>query len=240
MSAERVMAISTSAAAGMGSMTEPTMVARKRPARRGPPGLIFDDQGIASRKVDVVKNGVLKGFLMDRNPIAGFPRSNGHGRREMGHWVEARMGNLITQASQTVPYARLRRMLIEEIKRQNKPYGLVFDDISGGETLTSRGSGQTINVFPLLVYKVYPDGRPDEVIRGVNIIGTPIIALSRVAAAADDYDVFNGVCGSSSGWVPVSGVSPSLLISEMEIEKAAKSQDKPPILKPPLYDPGEP
>ncbi|MCX5793284.1 MAG: hypothetical protein NTY45_13880 [Elusimicrobia bacterium] len=80
------------------------------------------------------------------------------------------------------------------------------------------------------------DGRPDEIVRGVDIVGTPIANFSKIIGAADDTDVFNGTCGAESGWVPVSGVSPSILLSEIEVEKSKKSQEKPPVLEPPLHD----
>jgi len=196
----------------------------------------YDDEGVKSRRADLIDNGVLKGFLMSRSPIRGFAASNGHGRRQSGLPVVSRMGNTIVQASVTVPYAELRRQLIEECKKQNKPFGLVFDDISGGFTYTGRGSGQSFKVQPLFVYKVYTDGRPDQVVRGVDIVGTPITSLDKLTAAADDYAVSNANCVAESGTIPVSAVSPSLLITEMEVEKSEKSQEKPPVLEPPLHD----
>ncbi|MGD9642064.1 MAG: TldD/PmbA family protein [Elusimicrobiales bacterium] len=196
----------------------------------------YDDEGVRGQRASLIENGVLKGFMMSRSPIRGFSSSNGHGRRSPGNPTVSRMGNLVVEASKTVPYAELRQMLIDECKKQGKPFGLVFDDISGGFTYTGRGSGQSFKVKPLLVYKVYTDGRPDEVVRGVDIVGTPIVSFSKLVAAADDYDIFNGTCGAESGWVPVSAVSPSLLITEMEVEKSQKSQQKPPVLEPPLHD----
>jgi predicted Zn-dependent protease len=196
----------------------------------------YDDEGVPTQRVTLVENGLLRNFLMNRMPIKGFPRSNGHGRREPGHATVARMGNTIVEASRTVPSAQLRGMLLDELARQKKPFGLVFDDISGGYTTTGRESTQAFKVQPLLVYKVYADGRPDEVVRGVDIVGTPIAGFMKILAAGDDPDVFNGTCGAESGMVPVSAVSPSLLISEMEVEKIAKSQAKPPILPPPYGD----
>jgi predicted Zn-dependent protease len=196
----------------------------------------YDDEGVRGQRASLIENGVLKGFMMSRSPIRGFGASNGHGRRSSGNPTVSRMGNLVVEASKTVPYAELRQMLIDECKRQGKPFGLVFDDISGGFTYTGRGSGQSFKVKPLLVYKVYTDGRPDEVVRGVDIVGTPIVSFSKLTAAADDYGIFNGTCGAESGWVPVSAVSPSLLITEMEVEKSQKSQQKPPVLEPPLHD----
>lgn len=196
----------------------------------------YDDEGVPAQRAALVQDGVLRGFLLNRMPIKGFPRSNGHGRREPGQAAVARMGNTIVSASRAVPSAELRRLLLDEIVRQKKPFGLVFEDISGGFTMTGRGGVQAFKVQPLLVYKVYADGRPDEVVRGVDIVGTPIASFMKILAAGDDPAVFNGTCGAESGSVPVSGVSPSLLISEMEVEKVSKSQAKPPLLPPPYGD----
>lgn len=196
---------------------------------------LYDDEGVRAGRASLVENGVLKGFLLSRSPVRGFPASNGHGRRSSGNPTVARMGNLMMKASATSTYPELRDKLIEECKKQNKPFGLVFDDISGGFTNTDRGGAQAFKVLPLLVYKVYVDGRPDEAVRGVDIVGTPITSFAKIAAAADDDAVFNGTCGAESGWVPVSAVSPSVLITELEVEKSQKSQQKPPVLAPPLH-----
>ncbi|MEO0106698.1 MAG: metallopeptidase TldD-related protein, partial [candidate division WOR-3 bacterium] len=181
----------------------------------------------------IVENGILKGFLMSRSPIANFPSSNGHGRRQYGRKVVARQGVLYVKSSNEVPFEKLRNALIEECKRQNKPYGLIFYDISGGFTTTGREGPQTFKVIPLLVKRVYVDGRPDEVVRGVDIVGTPLLSLSKIILTGNDYDIFNGTCGAESGWVPVSAIAPSILVSEIEVEKKAKGQDKPPILPAP-------
>ncbi|MBN2172094.1 MAG: TldD/PmbA family protein [Candidatus Krumholzibacteriota bacterium] len=193
----------------------------------------FDDEGVPARRVAVVEKGVLKEFLLTRSPIAGFPASNGHARRQVGYDTVARMGNTIVESDKAVPFPRLRELLIEEIKNQGKPYGLIFQDISGGFTSTGRRGPQAFKVQPLLVYRVYPDGRPDEVVRGVDIVGTPLTSFSKIIATGDDPGVFNGTCGAESGGVPVSAVSPSILVSEIEVEKVRKGQEKPPILPPP-------
>ena len=194
----------------------------------------YDDEGIAARPVTVVANGVLKAFLMSRSPIQGFDHSNGHGRRQPGLEVVSRQSNLFVESSQAVPEARLREMLVAEIKRQNKPYGLYFRDITGGFTTTGRQGLQAFKVIPIMVYKVYPDGRPDELIRGADIVGTPLASFAKILATSDRPEVFNGYCGAESGSVPVSAVSPALLVSEIEIEKKNKSEDRPPLLPFPM------
>jgi TldD protein len=193
----------------------------------------FDDEGVKARPVPVVENGILRNFLLSRAPVAGFEQSNGHGRKEPGYRAVGRQGNLIVQASRTVSNSQLRNMLIDEAKKQGKPFGLLFEDISGGFTLTARQSPQAFQVTPIMVYRVYVDGRPDELVRGVDLIGTPLTSFSKITAAGDKLEVFNGYCGAESGYVPVSAVSPSILTSQIEVQKKAKSSERMPILPPP-------
>ena len=195
----------------------------------------FDDEGVKGRRVTVVENGVLKNFLMSRAPIDGFPKSNGHGRRQQGYAVVARQSNLLVESKKQVSRAELKKMLIEQIKAANKPYGLIFDDIEGGFTFTQRTLPNAFNVMPTVVYRVYPDGR-EELVRGVDLIGTPLIAFSKITAADDEVGVFNGICGAESGWVPVSAISPGLLVSQIEVQRKEKSQEKAPVLPSPPAD----
>ncbi len=196
----------------------------------------FDDEGVAAQRVQLVDKGVLRNFEMSRSPLVGFPRSNGHGRRQLGFVPVSRQGNLIVESTRQVTFAQLRQKLIEEIKRQGLPFGLLIDDIAGGFTFTGRGQPQAFQVLPLVVYKVYPDGKPDELVRGVDIVGTPLVSLTKILATSDTPEVFNGYCGAESGSVPVAAVSPAILISEMEVQKKETSTDKPPILPPPAHD----
>ena len=191
---------------------------------------LYDDEGVKAQPVSVVDQGVLRAFLMSRSPIRGFTQSNGHGRRQPGYEVVSRQSNLFVESTQTVPEARLRQMLVEEIRRQKKPYGLFFEQVTGGFTQTGRQGAQAFKVIPVVVYRVYPDGRPDELVRGVDIVGTPLASFAKILAAGGPPEVFNGFCGAESGSVPVSAVSPPLLISEMEIQKKPAAEDRPPYL----------
>jgi TldD protein len=192
----------------------------------------YDNEGVAARRVDVVRDGIFRGFLMSRSPIAGFSRSNGHGRRMPGMPAVARQSNLVVTSAKPVSRTALKRMLLDEVKRQKQPFGLIFDDIEGGFTMTGRFFPNSFEVIPVMVYRVFPDGR-EELVRGVDLIGTPLTAFSRIIAADDVTAVFNGVCGAESGWVPVSAASPAILISQIEVQRKPKAQDKAPILPPP-------
>jgi len=199
----------------------------------------FDDEGQPARRVDLIKDGVLETFLMSREPIASVSNSNGHGRAETGHMPTGRQGNLIVTSSKSVPESQLRTMLIDEARKQGKPYGLYFEDISSGFAVTTRRSPQAFSVIPLVVYRVYVDGRPDELVRGVSIVGTPMAALGSILATGDKQEIFNGICGAESGSIPVSAVAPAMLVSQIETQRKAQGTTRPPIL-PPTAKPRDP
>jgi TldD protein len=197
----------------------------------------FDDEGVVATDVHLVDKGVLKTFLMGRSPLVDVPHSNGHGRRQLGYVPVARQGNLIVSSTQVESFPELRQKLVELVKKQGLQYGLLIDDISGGFTFTGRGQPQAFQVTPLVVYRVFADGRPDQLVRGVDIVGTPLVSLTKIVATGDKPEIFNGYCGAESGSVPVSAVAPAILISEMEFAKKETSTDRPPVLPPPAHDP---
>jgi predicted Zn-dependent protease len=190
----------------------------------------YDDEGQKAQRVALIQDGILKTFLMSRLPIASFSASNGHGRAQTGRMPTGRQGNLIVTSTRTESETDLRKQLLEEAKKQGKPYGLYFEDISSGFAVTTRSSPQAFQVIPLVVWRVYVDGRPDELVRGVSIVGTPLAAMKRILATSDKSEVFNGECGAESGTVPVSAVAPAMLLSEMETQRQPQGTARPPIL----------
>jgi predicted Zn-dependent protease len=198
----------------------------------------IDDDGVPAKNVTLVDKGVLKTFLVGRTPVPEFPKSNGHGRCQPGasYPTVARMANLIVDSAKQVSEETLKKDLVAELKRRNKPYGLIVDEVVSGETNTSDFNPQTFNLRPSLVRKVYADGRPDELVRSVRIIGTPMAALERIIETSDNLGVFNGSCGAESGWVPQSNCAPSILIDGLEIERTHAGKNVKPILPAPPLD----
>jgi predicted Zn-dependent protease len=195
---------------------------------------VYDDQGVKGQRVTVVDRGILKSFLLDRAPLKNFAKSNGHGRAEAGFLPVSRQSNLMVDSTKSVSRAQLMDQLREEAFRQGRPFGLLFDNIEGGFTTTGRGSANSFNVLPNVVYRIYTDRRREpELVRGVDLIGTPLAAFGKILATDDQIDVFNGVCGAESGGVPVSASSPALLVSEVEVQKKMQSQETLPILPAP-------
>ncbi len=197
----------------------------------------FDDEGQPARRVNLVQDGVLKTFLMSRQPVSSFGTSNGHGRAETGKMPVGRQGNLIVTSTKSVSDAELRELLKAEAKKQGKAYGLYFEDISSGFAVTTRNSPQAFSVIPLVVYREIVDGRPDELVRGVSIVGTPQAALGSILATGNRNDIFNGECGAESGTIPVSAVAPAMLMSSIETQRQAQGTSRPPIVPPPPVEP---
>ncbi len=196
----------------------------------------FDDQGVPGQRTVLVENGVLKNFLMSRTPVEGFQNSNGHGRASYGQAPLARMSNTIIESSKEYPRDKLKELLIEEVKRQNKPFGLIIKSMRGGETNTSSYNFQAFRGTPLVLYKVDPVTGEETPVRDIEIVGTPIVTVNKIIATGDDYAVFNGFCGAESGYIPVSTVAPSILVSEMEFQRESSRKEKPPLLPPPAFD----
>lgn len=196
----------------------------------------YDDEGVQAQKVNVVENGILKNFLMTRTPINGVSGSNGHARTAPGGVPESRQSNLLVLSKDKKTNTELRAMLIAECKKQGKEYGYLFQDVQGGFTNIGRTSPNAFNVLPTEVYKIYVDGRPDELVRGVDLIGTPLSMFNKIVASGDITETFNGTCGAGSGWVPVSASSPAIFVDVIETQKKSKSSERLPVLPRPDLD----
>lgn len=196
---------------------------------------LYDDEGIAAQRATLVENGVLRGFLKSRTPVENSPSSNGHGRAQGVLKPMARMANTIVKASaeKSVPYDELKEMLIAEVKKQGKPFGLIIRDITGGSTNTSGYGYQAFKGSPRLIYKVDPATGKETLVRGAELVGTPLTSINKIVAASVEEEVFNGYCGAESGYVPVSTVAPALLTTEIELQRTQKSNERPPILPAP-------
>ena len=197
----------------------------------------FDNEGVKGQRVAVIDEGVLKAFLMSRRPIEKFSGSNGHGRKEPGFAAVARQSNLFVEVASPLSDSELKEGLVKQVLEEGKEYGLFFDAIQGGVTTTGRGRPNAFNVLPTMVYRVYPDGR-EELVRGVDLIGTPLTTFSNIVAGGTEVEVFNGTCGAESGGVPVSAIAPPVLVSQVEVQRKDKSQERLPLLPAPLAPAG--
>lgn len=194
---------------------------------------LHDDQGVPAQNTVLVEKGVLKTFLKSRTPVEGVKASNGHGRAQGVARPMARMGNLLVQSDKRVPRAQLKDMLLAEVRKQKKPYGLIIRDITGGSTNTSNYGYQAFKGTPRMVYRVDAKTGAETLVRGVEMVGTPLTVISKIIAASEETGIFNGYCGAESGYVPVSAIAPATLFSEIELQRSQRDKERPPLLSPP-------
>jgi predicted Zn-dependent protease len=193
----------------------------------------YDEQGVPAQRVALITAGTLEAYLLSRKPVLPFTHSNGHARSQGGQPPVARMANLIVTSSRRVPMAELKRMLVAEARRQGKPYGLLVRDVSGGNTNTGSYGYQAFKGVPRLVYRVDAATGREELVRGVELVGTPLAAVNRVLATDDAPKVFNGFCGAESGYVPVASVAPAALVAEVELQRTTRAGERGPMLPAP-------
>jgi TldD protein len=193
----------------------------------------YDDEGVKAQRVVVVDKGVLKTFLMSRSPLETIKTSNGHGRSDASSDPVSRQSNLIVETNKPVPFLDLRKMLIQEAKKQGKAYGYYFKSVVGGFTTTDRFNPNAFNIFPTEVYRVYTDGRPDQLVRGVDLIGTPLAMFAEITAAGNQSEIFSGFCGAESGSVPVTAISPALFVRRIETQKKPQADIESTLLESP-------
>jgi predicted Zn-dependent protease len=205
----------------------------------------FDEEGVPGQKIVLVENGILKNYLMSRRTAKGFPKSNGHGRLSIDsfgyyHWYGispmSRMANLIVRSSNELSSEELEKGLIEECKKRGVEFGLIFEGTLGGHTSTAKYDYQAFTASPRLVYRLDAKTGARTLVRGVSLVGTPLNALDKIVATGDDYGVFNAYCGAESGVIPNTGIAPSILLSEIEVQKIAEEKERHPILPPPAFD----
>lgn len=176
-----------------------------------------DDEGAAATRADLVSGGVLQGFLTSRSPIAKGHRSNGHARSAKHERAISRMGVTVMQAREGLSDAAMRQAFVQEIRSQGVPFGIRILEASGGETTTEAYDFQAFLGQVDLASRVFPDGR-EEFVRGVDLVGTPLNAVRGIIAAGARQEVDNSWCGAESGYVPVTTISPTLLVDELELQ----------------------
>jgi predicted Zn-dependent protease len=194
---------------------------------------LYDEEGVPAQRATLVKDGVLRSYILSRHPVEGFLHSNGHGRSQGNRRPVARMANLVVDSKKQMSDSELKKMLIAEAKRQGKPFGLIIRDITGGNTNTSTFGYQAFKGIPRMVFRVDVRDGKETLVRGVEIVGTPLSSINKIMATGRTQGVFNGFCGAESGNVPVSTIAPATLFQEIELQRAMEGKDRPPILESP-------
>ena len=211
-----------------------------------------DREGVPAKPLRVVEKGVLKSYLLTRQPIRGFSGSNGRARMDGAFGASsAGISNLFVSSSETVPAGDMKQKLIELVQQRSKPYGIVvrkFDFPAAAPTdelrrlmSSSQGSVHPLSA-PTLVYKVFPDGH-EELVRGMRFHGVNARSLKDILMAGDDSIVFDFM-NSAAPFAMIGGggftaescvVAPSIIVDDLELQPIDDEQPKLPLVSaPPL------
>jgi len=178
----------------------------------------FDDEGTPASRATLIEGGVLKGFLTTRAPVPiSDYQPNGHARNKKHQRPISRMAVTVIEGKSGLSLRDLREKLIAEIKAQNKPFGMIVYEAASGETDTSSYNFQAFLGDVAFATLIYPNGR-EVCVRGVNFVGTPLQALNNMIAYGNAPVVDNSYCGAESGFVPITTVSPAVLLSNLELQ----------------------
>jgi PmbA/TldA metallopeptidase C-terminal domain len=210
-----------------------------------------DREGVAPGPLSLVEKGVLKTFLLTRQPELGFAGSNGRARLPGSFGANgAAIGNLFVRARETVPAADLKKKLIEMCQQRNKPYGMIvrrmdfpssasFQEVRRLLSNAEQAGGHPVSA-PVLVYKVYPDGR-EELVRGLRFRGLTARSLKDILAAGDDNNVFEflnnqapfATIGGANYVAESCAIAPSVLIDDLDLHPLDEELPKLPIVPAP-------
>ncbi len=179
-----------------------------------------DDDGVTPKAISLVQQGVLKTFFMSRIPTKAFATSNGHARGS-----QASTGNLFVTTSQPQKLAELKKKLVELAKEEDSDFGLMVSVLP--QNLNDRPNGSTVMLpnLPLLVHRVYADGR-EELVRGYGFKPTSQRVLKDIVGMGDDPSLVN----TEQFGQNVSAVAPSVLVKLLELNRARDDYGKPPAL----------
>jgi predicted Zn-dependent protease len=188
----------------------------------------FDDQGVPPRRVTLIDDGKLEGMLLSRYPVAGFPKSNGHGRASAGYTPVGLPGSLFLSAKERRSEKELLELLRAECRKRGKPYGIWVRRLRSFSQQQGTSGHAAIRVMAGLVYLVDAKTGALTLVRDLDFVGTPLGLLDNLRAAGDDAEATDLSYGA-----PISVVTPSLLLADGELQRAESRPEKPPVLPAP-------
>jgi len=196
-----------------------------------------DMEAVVPKPLTLVERGLLKNYLLTRQPVAGYEGSNGHARLPGANGAkQAVFSNLFIQAREKVSESDLKRRFLDMVRQRGKAYGIIVRKIDFPQTGSSTGTrlraGATAVAPPLLVYKVFADGR-EELVRGLSFASINVRGLRDITAASDQEHIFDYIASSGSYITGQSVIAPSILFEDLELDRREADWPKPPFVPPP-------
>ena len=179
------------------------------PNRRG--SITVDDEGTASGKNTLIEDGILVGFMQDRQNarLMGVPPTGNGRRQSFAHTPMPRMTNTYMLGGSVDP-----KDMVADIKD-----GIYAVGFGGGQVDITNGKF----VFSCTEAYLVKDGKVAAPVKGATLIGDGATALQKIRAIGNDMRLDDGMgnCGKQGQWVPVGVGQPSLLIGGLTVGGSA-------------------
>jgi TldD protein len=175
------------------------------PDRRG--SITVDDEGTPSARNVLIEDGILVGYLQDRQNarlMGVAPTGNGR-RQSFAHAPMPRMTNTIMEGGDADP-----QDLVAELKD-----GIYAVGFGGGQVDITNGKF----VFSCTEAYRVKDGKLGAPVKGATLIGDGATALRNIRGLGRDMalDPGMGTCGKDGQWVPVGVGQPTVLIGGLTV-----------------------
>ena len=179
------------------------------PSMRG--SLTIDDEGTPTSRTTLIEDGILTGFMQDRMNarLLGVP-ATGNGRREsFAHSPMPRMTNTFMLGGKAEP-----EQMLAELKD-----GVYATNFGGGQVDITSGKF----VFQCTEAYRVKDGKIEEPLKGVTLIGDGPTVLTQIKHVGNDMELDPGigVCGKAGQGVPVGVGQPSLYVENLTVGGSA-------------------
>lgn len=163
----------------------------------------IDDEGSPTSRNLLIENGILKSYLVDRlNGSRLGIESTGSARRESYKYAPtSRMNNTFILPGQS----SLEEMI------SNTEYGLYASKLGGGSVNPTTGEFN----FAVTEGYIIKNGKLAEAVKGAVLIGRGDEVLKNIDMVGKDLKLAQGICGASSGWVPVNVGQPPIRVQDI-------------------------
>jgi TldD protein len=214
-----------------------------------------DREGVEPRPLRLIEKGILKDYLLTRQPVRGHEGSNGRARMPGSYGADTPgVSNLFVRSTETMSAAELKSKLLELINARGKPYGIIVRKMDFPSSASvnevrrllaaAESSGGHAVSIPILAYRVYPDGH-EELIRGLRFRGFNTRSLKDIIATGDELTTFDymdnpapfALMGGAGYVANAAVIAPSILVDDLELHPGEEEQPNRPVVPPPDLTP---
>ena len=175
-----------------------------------------------SEKGELVLDGKRENSLQSRL-VSHAEMTNAHARAHSGYAPVARPSNIRFFSTSPCTETELHNLFLQELKKQQKPFGYRLKSV---KSRVVESHSRYFTISPMLIYKVYADGTPDELVRGAEWSGDLVDVLENMVAVGKTSKFYAFRCDGQSGEISVSVAAPAMLLSQVTLRPFSYTPQK--------------